>query len=242
MMLRLRLSHRLAIAGLTCLLLQGIAAVAGAETDPWTDRLRQAVEIAACARNGFAPDRVEVELHRVVVPDEYHTASGITIEIPEYDDAIGPVTARACFTLNGKTLGNIPVPARITVFADALVTKRRIARHEVIGDADVEPKTLEITSLVKWAMTDRDSVVGHWAGRTINPGQIVDRRWLEDIPLIQRGDRVTLAYASGSVRVTTNVIAMEDGYQDQQIMVKSAQAKRLLPAIVVDGNTVTPAR
>jgi flagella basal body P-ring formation protein FlgA len=188
-----RLSHSFVMAGMICLLLVGIAAVAGAETDPWTDRLRQAVEDAACARNGFAPSQVEIELHRVRVPDEYRSASKITVDIPEYDDAIGPVTARAYFSLGGTTLGDMPVPARIKVFAEALVTKRRIARHEVIKDTDVEAKTLEITKLVKWAMTDRDSVAGHWAGRTINPGQIVDRRWLEEIPLIQRGDKLTLS-------------------------------------------------
>ena len=185
---------------------------------------------------------MEVELHSVRVPDDYRMANEIQIELPDYDDAIGPVTARAYFMLNGKTLGNLPVPARVKVFADVLVTTRRMARHHIIEPADFEPKRLDITNLTGSAMTHPDSVIGHWAQRTINPGQIVDRRWLAEVPLIQRGDQVTMAYASGAVRVTTSVIAMEDGYRDQQIMVKSAQAKRLLPVVVVDGSTVTPAR
>ena len=112
----------------------------------------------------------------------------------------------------------------------------------MITPRDIETKTLEITKMTQWAMTDADSVVGQRSKRTINPGQLVDRRWLEAVPLIQRGDHVMMEYASGRVKVTANVIAMEDGYRDEQIMVKSGQAKRLMSAIVVDANTVTPAR
>lgn len=232
----------LVAAALLCLPLQWRSAVAGTETDPWRDRLRAAITEAACARNGFAKDQVEVELHRVRVPDEYRLANEIQIELPDYDDAIGPVTARAYLMINGKTLGNLPVPARVKVFADVLITTRRIARRHVIEAADFESQRLDITNLTGSAITHPDSVIGHWAQRTINPGQIVDRRWLAEVPLIQRGDKITMAFTSGAVRVTTNVVAMEDGYRNQQIMVKSAQAKRLLPAVVVDGNTVTPSR
>jgi flagella basal body P-ring formation protein FlgA len=90
-------------------------------------------------------------------------------------------------------------------------------------------------------MSDPDSIVGKRATRVINPGQIVDRRWLADVPLIERGDHVLMSYSVGSVHVTSSVIAMEDGYENERIMVKSGQAKRLLPAFVKDKNTVEPA-
>ncbi len=228
--------------GMLCLFSLGIAAVAGADADPWMERMRQAVEDAACARNGFAHTRVEVEIYRLRVPDEYRRATGVTVQLPDTDDAIGPVTARAYFTSNGKTLGSLAVPAHVKVFADALITTHRIGRHDVLTERDIESRTLEVTKMVQWAMTDPDSVLGQRSKRTINPGQLVDRRWLEEVPLIKRGEHVMMEYSSGAVRVTANVVAMEDGYRDEQIMVKSTQAKRLMPVIVVDGNTVTPAR
>jgi len=239
---RSRHQHFTLTAVIVCLLCLGIAAVAGADADPWMDRVRQAVEDAACARNGFAHNRVEVELHRVRIPDEFRHATDITVKLPDYDDAIGPVTARAYFRSKGKTLGSIAVPAHVKVFADALVTTHRIGRHDVVTTRDIESKIIEVTKMVKWAMTDADSVTGQRAKRTINPGQLVDRRWLEEVPLIQRGDHVVMEYSSGTVRVTANVIAMEDGYRDEEIMVKSSQAKRLMPVIVVNENTVTPTR
>jgi flagella basal body P-ring formation protein FlgA len=51
-----------------------------------------------------------------------------------------------------------------------------------------------------------------------------------------------MSYSAGAVHVTANVTAMEDGYPDEEIMVKSELAKRLMPVVVVDANTVTPAR
>lgn len=235
-------TRAVACAGLICLFCCGLAAVAGADTDPWKDRIRQAIEDAACARNGFSSDYVEVDIHRTRVPHEFRGATSITAELPEYDDAVGPVTARAYFKAKGKTLGSIAVPAAVNVYAEALVTTHRIGRHDVITQRDLETKKLDITKMVKWAMTDADSVVGLRSKRTINPGQLVDRRWLEAVPLIHRGDRVMMEYSSGAVKVTANVVAMEDGYRDEEIMVKNSRAKRLMSAIVVDGNTVAPAR
>ncbi len=215
---------------------------ATAEARDWLPELRKVATKAVMARNGYRADQLEVMLHRVRVPKRFNLATGVRAAVPQYDDAIGPVTLRAIFTRNGKDLGSTPLPIRVKVFANVLMTNRRIGRKEVIRPADLRNERVEITKLVKWVMTDSKAVVGKWATRTVNAGQIVDNRWVADVPLIRKGDRVSLTYQAGSVYVSSNVTAMEDGYQDQQIRVKNERSKRLLTALVIDEETVEPIR
>jgi flagella basal body P-ring formation protein FlgA len=225
----------------TLTLILGASIVHAGYSDRWTGSVKKAVERAICKRNGFTADNSEIKFHRLRIPDRYDRATDFRIEVPDYNDAVGPVTVRAVFTTKGKRLGSVPIPVRVSVYDDVLVTTRRLERHETITPSVIKRQRLDVTKIVSWAMSDPDSVVGKRATRTINPGQIVDRRWLADVPLIERGNHVLMTYSVGAVQVTSSVIAMEDGYADERIMVKSEHAKRLLPAIVKDKNTVEPA-
>lgn len=231
-----RLATLIAVAG--AVLLFGVGASDG--SPDWTARLRAAATQAITARNGYPAGQLDIALHRVRVPKRFNSATEVRATVPDYSDAIGPVTLRAVFSRDGKTLGSMPLPVRVKVFANALVTNHRIGRKQVIGPGDLDTERVEITKLVKWIVTDPNEVVGQWAKRTVNAGQIVESRWLEEVPLIRRGEHVSLTYQAGSVEVSANVIAMEDGYRNQEIRVKHVHTKRLMPAVVIDEDTVEP--
>ncbi|MBD3298790.1 MAG: flagellar basal body P-ring formation protein FlgA [candidate division Zixibacteria bacterium] len=213
---------------------------ARADAAPLEDRLQSKLQSAVCERTGYAPANIVIKRHRTRIAPKYRAADNVTVSLPDYDDAIGPITARAHFRKNGKTLGSVPVPIRVDLFDSVLVTTRKLKRHDIIGLGDVTRDWQEITRYVKWVMTDPDSLDNCRAARTINAGSLVDRRWVETIPLVQRGDRVTLEYESGGVRVTANATAMEDGYRQQTIRVKTEYANRLIDAIVTGDGTVAP--
>ncbi|GAB4317070.1 MAG: hypothetical protein Kow0074_05440 [Candidatus Zixiibacteriota bacterium] len=226
------------IITIAVLLLSSVAARAV----PLEDRLEAALKDAVCERTGYGAENIVIKQHRVRIAPKYKTADDVRVSLPDYDDAIGPVTARAHFTKNGTSLGSIPVPIRVSVFDSVLVTTRKLKRHDVIHQGDVARDWVDITRYVNWTMTNPDSLNGCRAARTINAGSLVDRRWVEKIPLVQRGDRVTLEYEARGVRVTANATAMEDGYRRQTIRVKTEYANRLLDAVVTGAGTVSPAQ
>jgi flagella basal body P-ring formation protein FlgA len=115
-------------------------------------------------------------------------------------------------------------------------------RYDVIRPEDFKRERLEVTKTLDWVVTDADSVIGRRVLRTIGAGQALDRRALAEMPLIRRGDRVTMTYAAGTVRASAPVVAMEDGYPDQKIFVKYGERQRLIPAKVIDAATVRPIR
>jgi flagella basal body P-ring formation protein FlgA len=218
----------------------GQESATAADVPAWPAALQAAVESAVCARNGYDPSNVQITYHTTRVPDRCRSAAGFRVEIPEFDDGIGPLTVRACCDSGNSTIATVSVPIRVSIYARALVTTRRLQRYDVIRPEDIKRERFEVTKMIDWAVTDADSVIGRRVLRTIGAGQALDRRALADVPLIRRGDRVTMTYAAGTVRASTRAVAMEDGYPDQKILVKLGARQRLVPALVVDASTVKP--
>lgn len=203
--------------------------------------VQRAVKTAVCAHNGFATEQVEITFRRIRLPMDWGDDCLIEVRIPPNADAIGPVTVRASFETSEGVATTVPIPIRVRIFADVLVTTERIKRHQPVLIESLERRREEITRLVPWAVTDSDSISGHWAARTVSAGVIVDTRWLAPIPLVRRGDRVTLLFEKGAVRTVATAVAMEDGYRDQKIKIKGPGGRRLLTAVVVNATTVRPA-
>ena len=218
-----------------------MTAAATAEPGAGFDRrLQRAIEGAVCAHTGFAADEIAVTMHTQRFPPLCREATSIRATVPPHDDAVGPTTLRVRFAGPQGAIAELPVPVRVEVYGDVLVTRDRLRREEPIPPEALEHRRVEITRLVPWVVTDPDSVVGMWATRTINAGQVVDRRWLEPVPLVRRGDRITMAYSAGVVHVSTTAVAMEDGHLNQTIRIKRPNGNRLLSAVVVDEKEVRP--
>jgi len=233
-----RLVRLLGMAVVVLIAVQATSVIAGS----LEERVTTAARTAICKRNGFKPADVELTMHTLRIPDRYREATSVKVTLPDYDDAVGPVTGHAIFTKDDEELGSIPLPMRVTVYGDVLVTATRVKRHVAIKSSDIEHQRVDITRLVGRTLSEPDSIVGHWMTRTMSAGQIIDRKWVEDIPLVRRGDRITMEYGSNNVQVTANVTAMEDGYRNQTIAVKTDYANRLVQAVVIDESTVSPVR
>lgn len=214
--------------------------VRSADVPAWPTALQVALQTAVCERNGYTPADIEITYHMTRIPDRCKRASSFKVEIPEFDDAIGPLTAHADCDSANITIANVAIPVRVSIYARALVTTRLLARYDVIRPEDIKKERFEVTRIMNWAITDADSVVGRRVLRTIGAGQVLDRRALADVPLIRRGDRVTMTYALGTVRASTQAVAVEDGYPDQKILVKLGERQRVVSALVVDASTVRP--
>jgi flagella basal body P-ring formation protein FlgA len=216
------------------------AGSAFAESAGFDLRLTDAIEQAIAKHTGFHRDQLEISRHARRFPDRCDKAQGLHVQVSAHDDAVGPTTVRVTVSDRQGVVGSFPVPIRVRVFDSVLVTRQRLPRQEVIAADDLERQRREITKYVGHTLTDDALVIGQWATRTINAGQIVDQRWLVPVPLVMRGDRIKMVFRSGSVSVSTVTTAMENGYKDQEIRVKSPHGNRLVSAVVIDQNTVRP--
>jgi flagella basal body P-ring formation protein FlgA len=203
-------------------------------------RLTNVIEKAIAQHTGFATDQLEISRHARRFPERCAKAQALHVRVSAHDDGVGPTTVRVTVTDAQGVIGSFPVPIRVRVFDSVLVTRDRIPRQKAISAGDLNMQRREITKYIGHTMADLDKVVGQWATRTINAGQIVDQRWLAPVPLVMRGDRIKMVFSSGVVAVSTVATAMENGYKDQEIKVKSPHGNRLVSAVVIDEYTVRP--
>lgn len=129
----------------------------------------------------------------------------------------------------------------------AVVARRSINQGATIRAQEVELVPLTFTRFDKLGMSEIASAIGQRAKRFIPAGSMVEPDVLESVPLVTRGQLVTLVSVAGTVRIVTTGKALQSGLLGQAISVRALDNKRVeLEAVVIGPGevrigTVTPA-
>jgi len=84
-----------------------------------------------------------------------------------------------------------------------------------------------------------DGTGGPWRmTRTLGRGQPFSKSHLEQVPLIEKGERVTLVYKNKRVQLSIKAEALGEGGMGQQVSVRNLQSKKTILATVVADDTV----
>ncbi|MCA1742460.1 MAG: flagellar basal body P-ring formation chaperone FlgA [Desulfovibrionales bacterium] len=134
------------------------------------------------------------------------------------------------------------VSKRLTgnVFADVWVTvacaSRPLNRGDIVnpGDVTFERKNLAYLKDDVW-----DGRTGPWRIRSsVGQGQPILMRVLEGVPVVSRGDQVSLVYQGQHVTLSVPVEVLEDGQKGDSIMVRNMRSRKEIVGFVQDGGTV----
>jgi flagella basal body P-ring formation protein FlgA len=84
-----------------------------------------------------------------------------------------------------------------------------------------------------------DGTGGPWRmARTLGRNQPFTMSHLEQVPLIEKGERVDLVYRGKRIQLTLKVEALDDGAMGQQVAVKNLQSKKTVLATVIGDDLV----
>ncbi len=137
---------------------------------------------------------------------------------------------------DGRNLRAIPVSLFVDLWLAVPCAARPLNVGEVVKPQDVtfESKNAAYLRGGLW-----DGRSGPWRmKRPTGQGQVLYADSLEVVPLIKKGDRVTLEYHGEAIRLTAQGEALSDGGAGQKIMVKNLQFGRQVLATVKDATTV----
>jgi flagella basal body P-ring formation protein FlgA len=120
-----------------------------------------------------------------------------------------------------------------------VLAKRGINQDAAIQPVDVELAPLLFTRLDKLGMGDVSQVIGQRAKRYLTAGSMIDPTLLESVPLVTRGQIVTVTAVSGAVQVVTTGKAMRDGLLGETVTVRASDREKLeFEAVVVGPGAV----
>ena len=174
-------------------------------------------------------------LERVGVPGDDHT---VRVGLGEERILRGIVCLPVEITSGGKVIRQMVVSIKVRVFGQVFVAGRQFERHSNISVEGVNCRYAELTSMPDDVVMRKEQLTGKRTSRIIGAGSILRESSLELIPLVFRGEQVTLIVRSGHVKLSTKGLAKEDGVFGSMIEVQKLDSHERIEAVVIDEHTV----
>ena len=139
---------------------------------------------------------------------------------------------------NGKRLyKSMLVPVKVRTFEEVVSAKEGIGGGSVIKKEDLITERKETTTLGNKIVYNIDDAVGKKAKISIKKGDVLKSNILENVPVVQRGEFVTISVLKGDVLVKAPGKAMQDGNMDDFIRVLNLSSNENIIA-QVNGNSL----
>lgn len=192
------------------------------------------IEIASgkTPRDRRVPNR-SVNLHiRAPLNPRYRGAVVLTVIAKQTDD-------------EGQEheVASVPLSFKVKVEEEQLVAARPIRRGERLGPKNTTLAWRDTTFQREPGFQDLAEVEGFKARRRIPAERVVTRSLVALPPLVKKGEQVWLVVQSRGVRLETRAVVLQDGQQDDMVLVEvtnggGRDGKKKLRARVVDAGTV----
>lgn len=139
---------------------------------------------------------------------------------------------------NGHPVQDVPVVAEVALIRRVVTAKRPINRGMTISDGDVSLELRRFDNISRIGVVDPRAVIGQRARSFIDRGDMVLARDVEPLPLVKRGDFVTVYRRQAGLLVRTVGKALGGGSYGDTISVKNEGSKRSYEATITGPQTV----
>ncbi len=150
----------------------------------------------------------------------------------------GPAVVRAEILVNERTEKVLTMTVDTRFYRDVLVTTRAVRRGTLFADDMVELEERDVTNLRYGYFSDVAALSGMQARRPVGAGAVVNERHVELIPVVKRGDGITMMAQSPNMQISASGVALQDGGMGEHIRVKNTDSGKIVIGEVVDAGTV----
>ena len=150
----------------------------------------------------------------------------------------GPAVVRLEIRVDAVTQKVLTLTSDTRFYRDVLVTTRSIRRGSLLTEDMVELVERDVTNLRFGYFTDAAELHGMQARRPVGFGDILNEEHAELVPVVKRGDGVTMTALSHNMLISTVGVALQDGAIGAQIRVKNADSGKVILARVLEAGSV----
>ena len=136
-----------------------------------------------------------------------------------------------------KSIVQTYITVRLKLFKNIYVTKNEIDPGQSISENNIALKLMNVTDLRGTPVESPEEFNGWRSKVKIQPGSVLIKEFLEQVPVIKKGDYVTAIVVSGNVKVSTAAEARQDGVLGGIIYVVTKDKKQF-KAKILDSNNV----
>jgi flagella basal body P-ring formation protein FlgA len=134
----------------------------------------------------------------------------------------------------------IQVPCKIFVSMAVAVATANLPRGKMIDSGDFIMQEIDITNYAPTPFFSADELQGRVIKQSIRQGTVLNTKFLATLPVINKGDPVSIEVQRGGARVAVSAIARENGSIGEKIWVENSATHKLIRVTIKDRNrTVT---
>ena len=149
----------------------------------------------------------------------------------------GPL-GRAVFSLGFRTGEKILVQAQIRALDWVVATRRPLKQGQLIDKEDIYLSLIDVRRMPKDALTRMEGGWGKVTLKNLEINMPLSENCLGDLPIIKRGQRVTLILSAPGLKITTQGEAREDGHAGRQMRVVNLYSKKDMRGVPLDDSRV----
>ena len=150
----------------------------------------------------------------------------------------GTLPLTVFFMTDGKPVKRVQVTVNVVMVKSVPVTRRPIARYQLIQEDDLMMQAMDVTRLPANTVMAYEEIKGQRARRNIGPRTVLRKDQLEFPPVVKKGDRVQILAQSGGLRITTLGEVKSVGRVGERVRVVNLDSNKSLFARVIDARTV----
>ncbi|MFC1526840.1 flagellar basal body P-ring formation chaperone FlgA [Candidatus Latescibacterota bacterium] len=150
----------------------------------------------------------------------------------------GPSVVRVDVVIADKVAKAITLTVDTRVYRPVLVTTRALRRGSPITADMLETMERNIAKLRHGHYSDLAQLEGMQTRRPVGYGDVLTGQHVEPVPVIHRGDEVTVTVQSANMQMSVRGIALQDGGIGSRIRVKNADSGKVTSGVIVDSGTV----
>ncbi len=130
------------------------------------------------------------------------------------------------------------VPVKVETLRPVLALRHSLDRGKILGPDDLEFVTVDTGRLIRGYYAELDSVAGHTLKRSAAAGTILTHALVQEPPVIQRGQRVSLVSSGSGIAVQAPGEALADAKIGDRLHVRNLSSGKTVQGIARSSGTV----
>ncbi len=204
------------------------------------DQIENELASALSSQQGL-PDHAEIELSNRVMQITVPTGAPASVAVRDlfYDNRYKRFTATIEAPADQPNAQRVRVSGRVFNTIEVPVIGHGINRGEVIRASDLTFIRVREDSLRRDILTDADQVIGMAPRQSLRNGQMLSASDLQKPIAVQRGALVTMVLKYGTMALSTQGRAQEQGSVGDTIRVMNTHSNQIVQAKIESSETVS---
>ncbi len=150
----------------------------------------------------------------------------------------GPL-GRAMFSFVFESGEKAIFQAKIRALDWVVTSRRPLKKSQIVQKEDIYLALMDVRRMPRGALTRLESALGKTMTRSMGANMAISESTMGDIPLIRKGQRITLVASAPGLKITVPGEARQNGYPGETLKVVNLVSKRDVQGIPLDENHVS---